>query len=95
MIPSLIGLHLSSEIQDQVKSIKKRMSELSIKFQRNLNEDNTKLFFTREELAGMPDDFINELAQVNQRTGWHDACALGCKCFCKNFSAIVLYFFKQ
>ncbi|XP_047472872.1 thimet oligopeptidase-like [Penaeus chinensis] len=63
------GLHLSSEIQDQVKSIKKRMSELSIKFQRNLNEDNTKLFFTREELAGMPDDFINELAQVNQRTG--------------------------
>lgn len=57
------GLHLSDEIQQEVKKIKKRMSELSIKFQRNLNEDNTKLFFTREELAGMPEDFIDELTR--------------------------------
>lgn len=55
---------MSEEIQKEVKKIKKRMSELSIKFQRNLNEDNTKLFFTREELAGMPEDFIDELTQV-------------------------------
>lgn len=56
---------MSEEIQNEVKQIKKRMSELSIKFQRNLNEDNTKLFFTREELAGMPEDFIDELTQVS------------------------------
>lgn len=55
---------MSEEIQKEVKKIKKRMSELSIKFQRNLNEDNTKLFFTREELAGMPEDFIDDLTQV-------------------------------
>ena len=56
---------MSEEIQTEVKKIKKRMSELSIKFQRNLNEDNTKLFFTREELAGMPEDFIDELTKVS------------------------------
>lgn len=58
------GLHLSEEVRLKVKKIKKTMSELSIRFQRNLNEDNTKLYFTREELAGMPDDFVNELTQV-------------------------------
>ena len=60
-----LGLHLSDDIRKEVQSIKTRMSELSIKFSRNLNEDNTKLKFTREELAGMPEDFLSELTETD------------------------------
>ena len=42
---------MSKEIQDQVKEINKRLSELSIDFGKNLNEEKTTLEFTREELG--------------------------------------------
>jgi Zn-dependent oligopeptidase len=55
------GLGLPLAQREAVKTIKKRLSELSIEFQKNLNEDISAVLLTRAELTGMPDDFVEGL----------------------------------
>ncbi|EGE08205.1 hypothetical protein TEQG_07263 [Trichophyton equinum CBS 127.97] len=47
--------------RDRFKEIKKRLSDIAIEFQKNLNEENGGLWFTREQLAGVPEDVLSGL----------------------------------
>lgn len=47
--------------RDRFKEIKMRLSQISIQFQKNLNEENGGIWFTREQLEGVPDDVVNSL----------------------------------
>lgn len=47
--------------RDRFKEIKKRLSEISIIFQKNLNEEQGGIWFTPEELEGVPEDLVASL----------------------------------
>jgi Zn-dependent oligopeptidase len=53
-----------SDKRERLGAVKKRLSELGTEFSKALNEDNTKEAFTRDELAGMPEDYIDALEKV-------------------------------
>jgi metallopeptidase MepB len=56
------GLGLPAGPQrDRFKEIKKRLSQIQIEFQRNLNEETGGLWFTKEELDGVPSDVVDNL----------------------------------
>lgn len=47
--------------RDRFKEIKKRLSNIATEFQRNLNEENGGIWFTTEELTGVPHDVVDGL----------------------------------
>ena len=53
-----LGIPAGSQ-RDRFKEIKKRLSEISITFQKRLNEENGGLWFFREQLEGVPKDLID------------------------------------
>jgi len=61
------GLDLPKEIRDQVETKKKRMSTLSTDYATNTGEENRKLEFTKAELKGLPDDFLNKLEKKKDK----------------------------
>lgn len=53
--------------RDRFKEIKKRLSQLGISFSKNLNEEQGGLWFTAEELNGVPEDVISLLKKEGDR----------------------------
>ncbi|KAI9750971.1 MAG: mitochondrial import inner membrane translocase subunit tim21 [Chaenotheca gracillima] len=49
--------------RDRFKEIKKRLSQISTIFSKNLNEEVGGLWFTREELDGVPEDVLSGLKE--------------------------------
>ena len=43
----------------QIKAVKTKISELETEYSSNLNEENTCLYFSKEELAGVPQDLVD------------------------------------
>ncbi|XP_072514861.1 neurolysin, mitochondrial [Salminus brasiliensis] len=58
------GLHLSAQVQEEIKELSKRISDLSIDFNQNINEENTVLIFSPEELDGLAESYINGLERT-------------------------------
>lgn len=58
----LNGLGLTdTEKRERLAAIKKRISTLSTQFSKNLNEETGAIWFTKEELDGVPDDIVQNL----------------------------------
>ncbi|CAH8520267.1 unnamed protein product [Heterobilharzia americana] len=58
------GLHLDDESRKVIEALNKEENQLCIDFSRALNEENTLLEFTEEELFGCPADFIAGLKML-------------------------------
>ena len=56
------GLHLDKATRDRVESLQKWLSELSNDFNTNITDAQVIVHFTKEELAGVPEDFLKPLA---------------------------------
>lgn len=47
--------------RDRFKEIRNRLSQIQIAFQQNLNDENNGIWFTAEELEGVPSDVVDNL----------------------------------
>ena len=52
------GMLLDEEKRGKLTDHMKKISELQLKFQKNVSEDSTSLTFSKEELQGLDDDFL-------------------------------------
>ena len=62
------GLHLLDVELAIIKSMKKELSDLSIVYEKNINEENTFLTFTKTELDGMPDYWLNDEEKIMDKS---------------------------
>ena len=62
------GLHLEESVRNEIKAIKKRLSDISIDFQKNVNDENTTFLLTDEQLKGhfsFLSPFLKQVSEFN------------------------------
>ena len=57
------GIHLEQEKRDELEALNKELTEMSIKYSTNLNEVDDYIYFMKEQLKGVDEDFIESLDQ--------------------------------
>ncbi|MDQ5883566.1 MAG: thimet oligopeptidase, partial [Patescibacteria group bacterium] len=55
------GFHLPQKKQEELKKIKKELSDLSMSFSKNIDEYHDFILCTKDELSGLPDSYIANL----------------------------------
>jgi len=68
------GVALPTAQQDEVESLRKKLSTLETDFGANIDKARQKLVFTRAELDGVPEDFLNR-GDVNNSNGTYSVMA--------------------
>jgi len=63
------GFELAPEVRARVQELKERLVTLGTDFRRNIDNYEDALLITREQLAGMPDAYIEGLTQVETPEG--------------------------
>jgi Zn-dependent oligopeptidase len=56
------GHELAPEDKAELESLRRRLVELEVAFARNINDDQGGIEVTREDLAGLPDDYVERLS---------------------------------
>lgn len=59
------GFDLPQQLQDSLKKVNLKISELSLEFSKNIATDNPFLFFNEAEMNGLPEDFKKERKQAD------------------------------
>jgi thimet oligopeptidase len=68
------GLDLPKDKRDEVEALRKKLSNLAIEFESNVTKAEQRLIFTKAEMEGMPEDFL-EQADVKNTDGTYAVMA--------------------
>jgi len=60
------GLALPDDKLNELKELKKKLTNISIEFSRSIAEDKTTLVFTKKELDGLSEDFFENLEKTTK-----------------------------
>ncbi|KAG8962498.1 hypothetical protein FRC03_004183 [Tulasnella sp. 419] len=70
------GLDLPEDKREELKTLKKELSQTSLEFSKNFNEEKGTVSFTKEELTGVPEDVVSGYTKTEGQDGKPDTYAV-------------------